>query len=468
MVILTRYLFNLLYVRLSLLDALLNKDNLNEVYYWMSEYYYSGFYQECWEWCIIITMDYYALENPIFFYNMVIKYYNGLKKTNDKETGNYKEKINKGGVLFNIIKSLFKKKYSCLIYNLFKQSVKRKLIIPGIRGRKPEYFNDYKDTINHYVNLGYKDEKKVYYFIRCLHSINKGIGVNKYSFDYTIKDVASILYNLKSDYYVNDEYDSINEIELFINICEKFYSIQNQNIKCIRKLEKSFKFKSTHDKHIYNFKDKVIKRLLLINIIQMSIKNNKGMKNKEGLLKNIKINWKKGTSHLLSQEEWDFIRKYNNDSKPVHYQKEVIYESGEKEIKNFTLKGCRLLIHNRPFDMRESIKRYKLYRRSDWNGNNLDGSRIKPDLLEIKDNWNYYSSLSPIWKERYKKHDLDFDEEHKMFINHGKVSVEGKTSEDKYEDFMEEYGYDFQEMRMSELGCDLMFRIKRKRFNNDK
>ena len=78
-----RYLFNLLYVRLSLLDALLNKDNLNEVYYWMSEYYYSGFYQECWEWCIIITMDYYV-ENPIFFYNMVIKYYNGLKKTNDK------------------------------------------------------------------------------------------------------------------------------------------------------------------------------------------------------------------------------------------------------------------------------------------------------------------------------------------------------------------------------------------------
>ena len=126
--------------------------------------------------------------------------------------------------------------------------------------------------------MGYKDEKKVYYFIRCLHSINKGIGVNKYSFDYTLKDVASILYNLKSDYAVNDEYDSINEIELFINICEKFYSIQNQNIKCIRKLEKSFKFKSTHDKHIYNFKDKVIKRLLLINIIQMSIKNNKGMK----------------------------------------------------------------------------------------------------------------------------------------------------------------------------------------------
>jgi len=58
---------------------------------------------------------------------------------------------------------------------------------------------------------------------------------------------------------------------------------------------------------------------------------------------------------------------------------------------------------------------------------------------------------------------LDFDEEHKMFINHGKVSVEGKTSEDKYEDFMEKYGYDFQEMSMSELGCDLMFRIKRKR-----
>ena len=114
-------------------------------------------------------------------------------------------------------------------------------------------------------------------------------------------------------------------------------------------------------------------------------KTNKRKENKEEILNEININWKKDTSHVLSQEDYDFIRKYN-ESKPVHYQKEVIYESGEKEIKNFTLKGCRLLIHKRPFDMRESIKRYKLYRRSDWNGNKVGGTRIRQDLMEIKDN----------------------------------------------------------------------------------
>tara|TARA_Y100000389_G_C17425716_1_gene499406 strand:- start:96 stop:1541 length:1446 start_codon:yes stop_codon:yes gene_type:complete len=471
-VILTRYLFNLLYVRLSLLDALLIKDNLNEVLYWMSEYYYSGFNEECWEWCIIIAMDFYALSNPLFFYHVIKKYFkrNVTNKDDDNADGNNgSEKM-----LFNIGKSLFKKKYNCLIYNLLKQSVTRKVKIPGIRGRKPIYFKDYKDIIDDCVRSGYKDEKKVYYFIRCLYSINKGIGVNKESYENTIKNVASIIYNINSVDYINEKYN--NEMELIINICEKFYSSKNQNIKCIRKLIKVFKLKGNggisgsgelnKPKHIYNFEVKIIKRLLLINIIQMCIKNNEGIVGKEEIINEINITWKKDTSHVLSQEDYDFIMKYN-DSKPVHYQKEVTYESGEKEIKNFTLKGCRLLIHNRPFKMKDSIKRYKLYRRSDWNGVKVGGTRIRPDLMEIKDNWHYYSSLSPIWKERYKKHDLDFDEEHKMFINHGKVSVEGKTSEDKYEDFMEDYGYDFQEMRMSELGCDLMFRIKRVMGNNE-
>ena len=85
-------------------------------------------------------------------------------------------------------------------------------------------------------------------------------------------------------------------------------------------------------------------------------------------------------------------------------------------------------------------------------------SKIKYDLLEIKDNWHYYSSLSPIWKERYKKHDLDFDEDKKLYVNPGKVSIDGKTSEDKYDDFLDNYGYDFQEMRLDVLRYDVMFR----------
>ena len=61
---LTRYLYFKDEVVLSLLNALLEKKNLNECLFWISELYYSGYHTEVWDIMWTIYYDFYAIKNP--------------------------------------------------------------------------------------------------------------------------------------------------------------------------------------------------------------------------------------------------------------------------------------------------------------------------------------------------------------------------------------------------------------------
>ena len=61
---LTRYLYFKDEVILSLLNALLQKKDIIECLFWISELYYSGFYSETWEIIWTIYYDFYAIKNP--------------------------------------------------------------------------------------------------------------------------------------------------------------------------------------------------------------------------------------------------------------------------------------------------------------------------------------------------------------------------------------------------------------------
>ena len=48
----------------TFLDCLLKKNSLEETYFWICEYYYSGFIDETWEYLFKIYYDFYAIYNP--------------------------------------------------------------------------------------------------------------------------------------------------------------------------------------------------------------------------------------------------------------------------------------------------------------------------------------------------------------------------------------------------------------------
>ena len=79
MLTLSRYLYYIDEVKITFLDNLLKKRNLNECYFWIDEFYSSGYKKETWYLLYKIYYDFYALKNPSLEKN-IIKEHNKWKK----------------------------------------------------------------------------------------------------------------------------------------------------------------------------------------------------------------------------------------------------------------------------------------------------------------------------------------------------------------------------------------------------
>jgi len=66
MVKLTRYLYFLHDVKYSFITSLLKSDDIKEVIFWLSELYYSGYYELIYNLIWKIYYDFYAISNPLF------------------------------------------------------------------------------------------------------------------------------------------------------------------------------------------------------------------------------------------------------------------------------------------------------------------------------------------------------------------------------------------------------------------
>ena len=78
----TRYLFNADEVVLTLIECLLKQNSLEECYYWIYEYYKSGYQEETRQLLYKIYYDFYILKNPKMEEKLNDKY-EKWKKTND-------------------------------------------------------------------------------------------------------------------------------------------------------------------------------------------------------------------------------------------------------------------------------------------------------------------------------------------------------------------------------------------------
>ena len=194
MIKLSRYLYILDEVTLTFITCLLNKRNIKECLFWISEYYYSGYKNETWYLLGKIYLDFYAVHNPCFE-NIIINKYK-LWKNSDKF-------IN----IAYIVKSLLIKKHNVDVFMIRQYMYCNDTKYILYRGRRPNWLLKYN--------------KK---FANLLLSINKNNYNNIGHYIKTIEDTEldnmyiNIINYYKETYKININY---NEQELITNLNEK-------------------------------------------------------------------------------------------------------------------------------------------------------------------------------------------------------------------------------------------------------
>ena len=76
---LTRFLFMSDEVILTFLETVLKSSDLCECYYWISEYYYSGYQRKTWQLLLQIFYDFYAIKYPKLE-GLIVNEYNKWKR----------------------------------------------------------------------------------------------------------------------------------------------------------------------------------------------------------------------------------------------------------------------------------------------------------------------------------------------------------------------------------------------------
>tara|TARA_Y100000590_G_scaffold295932_1_gene333525 strand:+ start:198 stop:1295 length:1098 start_codon:yes stop_codon:yes gene_type:complete len=163
-IIFTRYLYNADEVRLTFLECLLKAKDLEECYFWIYEYYKSGFQEETWNLIWKIYYDFYALSYPKM--ERKIKQYYKLWK-NDKQFIN----------IMHIIKNLFRfssGSNSCVfILRIYYHKRLFKLLEEKELKEEIKYNCEHKYQSSLIQSILEKDfENMAYYLKRCIKDTN--------------------------------------------------------------------------------------------------------------------------------------------------------------------------------------------------------------------------------------------------------------------------------------------------------
>lgn len=218
---LTRYLYFLEEVKLSFIDSLLKKNGLKESYFWISEIFYSGFIEECWQFIIKIYYDFYYLNNRII---------------ETKIKNKYKKKNNINSIL-SIVTALYQSDSDPYVF----------ICRTNNKGRKT------KDVSKTLINKLKKNEcQAVYYYIDIMIKID----FNK---------CIEILEKFKGETFQDNEIYKDKTHQLFAFSCKKYIN-KSITIKFIKKNKEFVKkintsvnsvYKTLNERRIYNISENI-------------------------------------------------------------------------------------------------------------------------------------------------------------------------------------------------------------------
>lgn len=144
----------------SFLDGLLKKKDIEEIYFWLSEYYYSGFKEETWNYLFQIYYDFYAIIYPKLE-SFLIK--------------NYKDYQNNENIeyILNCVNTLYNVKSNPIVFCLRHVIYEKPSSI--YVGRVPKWLNELKIVNKKHINLiriihefdWSKSQKLLFYLNKC-------------------------------------------------------------------------------------------------------------------------------------------------------------------------------------------------------------------------------------------------------------------------------------------------------------
>ena len=168
--ILTRFLYSKDEVELSLLTALLKNEDIQIVYYWAYELYYSGF--DIFEFLWKIYLDFYYEQQPYF-----VTYFK-------RKHTLWKEDHSMSHIAY-IIRNMYTLKPSCMVFMMRQYMNKEDTLYPtiiykfkeGTRWWMQSYEKQYHNLLlalerNHYENI-------CYYLHKILHKISSSSNINE-------------------------------------------------------------------------------------------------------------------------------------------------------------------------------------------------------------------------------------------------------------------------------------------------
>lgn len=146
---LTQYLYNKKDVETMIIVSLIQRTSFDEVLFWVSEYYYSGYERQLWELLYNMYFDFYALKYTNFYKYMNKKYDQYHKKLTKKSNIN---------PLVDIIKNMYYMKSSHHIFE-FRMCMQHDEPNQSFvyRGRKPKWIKNYDKTCK---NILYAIDKR--------------------------------------------------------------------------------------------------------------------------------------------------------------------------------------------------------------------------------------------------------------------------------------------------------------------
>tara|TARA_B100000073_G_scaffold267601_1_gene227193 strand:+ start:2341 stop:3645 length:1305 start_codon:yes stop_codon:yes gene_type:complete len=393
----TRYLYNQDEVKLTLLENLLNQKNLKECYFWIYEYYKSGYVKETFDFILKIYYDFYALKNPKFE-KKIIKYYNNFANNNNIK------------YILVTIKNLFKFEKDYTIF-LLRTYYSRNLLclLNSINFVSDDFEISNKKQQKLANAICQKNKEAIAYYLK--KSIND---------DNLIKLISKIL---KNKIIINDNYDKYHQL-LFIII-------------------NSFKIQSKKKVFYLKVKDKEIESVLL--------SNSKSYYENTFVLKD-----KNYISEWMKKAPIGFEKIFPNPKKQIEFVMKQKYKDIEQALGNLwkdkdKVKGKEydaliffgsilddiLIKIETPYKI---FQNKRLYSISD-NIGCFELERNKCDINNIFWNhWEYFAYKTPIWKERFDKYNIN--------INDKQQIIEFKNDKE-LEEFYENYGYETDEQSIN-------------------
>ena len=106
----TRYLYNADEVVLTLIECLLKQNSLNECYYWIYEYYKTGYVEESWKLLYKIYYDFYYIKYISFEKVLDIEYNAWKTKPDFKHIAKIIKDLHKQVIDITIFQSYYRNK----------------------------------------------------------------------------------------------------------------------------------------------------------------------------------------------------------------------------------------------------------------------------------------------------------------------------------------------------------------------